>query len=68
MRAPRSYSVGGAFSTSAWAIAPNWVRAPVAVTDAWPMPLTIDVPANSWPSGPSPTCFSTGSDSPVSAA
>ena len=41
LRAPRSYSVGGAFSTSAWAIAPNCVCAPVAVTSAWPTPLTI---------------------------
>src|SRR5439155_7286897 len=44
------------------------VRGPVAVTTAWPIPLTTDVPANSCAECPSCASFSTGMDSPVSAA
>jgi hypothetical protein len=55
-------------------MAPNWVRAPVAVTTPRPLPACTTVPisaqpvssANGVPPGTGSVFFSTGSDSPVS--
>ena len=70
-RRPRSNSVSGARAARRATTSPNSVELPVAVTIAVAVPLTIDVPSQTVPAlSPSgaPASFSTGSDSPVSAA
>ena len=60
---PRSNSLGRSFAVSRLAMSANFVARPVATTSMVPVPLTTPLPIYTTVL----ICFSTGSDSPVSA-